>query len=182
MTDKEERKKKKKSKKAEEAAPEPAAPVEEEEQWPPADIEEPAEEPVEAVEDEQGGEPAGEQEEGLMEEFPEAIEKKRSPYPVFWDRPKSRFYRINFDYGENYYRDMMDYLNNRAGVGKRVVMPPPAKSWAERAHRSASQRYPTQNSDITSLLTNIRSSIRSYENHHRQYTATIQQVYGPKAI
>ena len=46
---------------------------------------------------------------------PQQIEKKKSPFPVFWNRPKAKMYRMNFDYGETYYSNMMAYLNSKSG-------------------------------------------------------------------
>ncbi|XP_037089956.1 uncharacterized protein LOC119110293 isoform X1 [Pollicipes pollicipes] len=184
-----EKKKKKKSKKkeAEAAAPapdqEPADPMQEQErEWPPQVIDEPD---PELVQDEEAplnealvnGEapPLGD---GL-DEPPQQIEKRKSPYPVFWNRPKARMYRMNFDYGETYYSNMMAYLNSKSGSIYRNNMPPPkAQSWAERAHKSATLRYPRQEADLSAMLQSVRSNIRNYDMHHRQYTSKVQSVYG----
>jgi len=194
MADKEEKKKKKKSKKKEEAPPpapepepEPApAPAPAEEEWPPKFSDEaPAEPPAEgepALEGE--GAPPAEGEEPLPEgegEEPPPIERRKSPYPVFWNRPKAKMYRMNFDYGENYYRSMLNYLDHKSSIGGRVGEPPRAECWAERAHKSATMRYPKQDSDISDLLHTVRSNINGYDLQHKRYTTSVQNVYGPKA-
>ncbi|XP_043210183.1 flightin-like [Amphibalanus amphitrite] len=192
MADKDEKKKKKKSKKkevVEEAPapePEPAAPAPEpaEEEWPPKISDEPAapaegEAPAPA-EGEQAPVEGGEGvplEEDQLEPMP--IEKKKSPYPVFWNRPKAKMYGMNFDYGENYYRSMVNYLDHKTRLGGAAA--PRAESWAERAHKSASSRYSKQEADLSELLNTVRSNIRGYDMHHKEYTTRVQSAYGPKA-
>ncbi|XP_043236641.1 uncharacterized protein LOC122388946 isoform X3 [Amphibalanus amphitrite] len=114
---------------------------------------------------------------------PQQIEKKKSPYPVFWNRPKAKMYRMNFDYGETYYSNMMAYLNSKStSLSRNHVQPPKAQSWAERAHNSASLRYPRQEADLSSMLASVRSNIRNYDMHHRQYTSKVQSLYGAKVL
>ena len=78
----------------------------------PAEGEAPAPAEGEAVPAE-GGEAVPLDGEQLEEPLP--IEKKKSPYPVFWNRPKAKMYGMNFDYGENYYRSMVNYLDHKTG-------------------------------------------------------------------
>ena len=58
---------------------------------------------------------------------------------------------------------------------------PRAESWAERAHKSAGMRYNRQEADLSELLNTVRSNIRGYDMHHKEYTSRVQSAYGPKA-
>ena len=84
------------------AAAEPAPPPAEGEAPAPGEGEQPA-----AAD----GEPLPLDGDQLAEPLP--LEKKKSPYPVFWNRPKAKMYGMNFDYGENYYRSMVNYLDHK---------------------------------------------------------------------
>jgi len=89
---------------------------------------------------------------------------------LHWNRPKSHVYEYNFDYGGNYYKAMVDYLDNRtSGLNPEL---PKAQNWAERAMRTYSEKRAastnTANKDVE-LLHKVRGSINTYTYHAKQY-------------
>lgn len=41
--------------------------------------------------------------------------KKKPKFFVHWNRRKPRFYDYNWDYGDNYYSNLVKYMDNRTG-------------------------------------------------------------------
>jgi len=101
--------------------------------------------------------------------------KKRPKVFVHWSRPKSYLYEYNYDYGSNYYRSMIDYLDQRAKGGRPEAPKPESweeralKSYLERSRRTASLKH---NRD-TELLQSIRSSSSHYIAHTKTYARKV---------
>lgn len=139
----------------------------------PVESSEPAAEPMEGVAEAAAAEPAPAAEPQLAMPEPE---KRRKRVSIYWKRPKSHLYEYNFDYGANYYKGMVDYLDEKSGGYK--PSPPKALSWAERAlktyseKREAAARNKDKDQDAE-LLHKIRNSVNTYTVHARAYTRKI---------
>jgi len=187
MAGDEDKKKKKKTKKAEEPAPPPEPEPEPE----PAPAEAPA--PAAAAMDDEaddwltGGDDAAAEGEGFPAEgegFPEGEEgaelppqpKKKPKFFVHWNRRKPRFYDYNFDYGTNYYSSMVGYVDSKnAAFGTRGVTSVPRRmAFAERGIVSALERRRNPDTRTETLLHDIRSNIRNFEQSQKVY------AYGKK--
>lgn len=46
---------------------------------------------------------------------PPPAPKKKPKFFVHWNRRKPRFYDYNWDYGDNYYSNLVKYMDNRSG-------------------------------------------------------------------
>ena len=56
------------------------------------------------------------QEEMLEEAMePPPVPKKKPKFFVHWNRRKPRFYDYNWDYGDNYYSNLVKYMDDRSG-------------------------------------------------------------------
>merc|ERR1712137_1444051 len=64
--------------------------------------------------------------------------RKKKPCALYWKRPKSHLYEYNYGYGENYYKGMIDYLDERSNGFK--PSPPKPLNWAERALKSYTEK------------------------------------------
>ena len=91
-----------------------------------------------------------------------------------WKRPKSHLYEYNYDYGSNYYRSMINYLDARNGGERGLERPGPEtwgeralKSYLERAYRKDHMREPGPDEQ---LLYHIRRSCSSYIHHAKSYS------------
>lgn len=104
------------------------------------------------------------------------VEKRRKRVSIYWKRPKSHLYEYNYDYGSNYYKHVVDYLDERSGGGKPA--PPKALNWAERAlrtyteRREAAVRNKATDPDVE-LLHKIRNGINQYTVHAKSYARKI---------
>jgi len=173
MAGDEDKKKKKKSKKGdkeekkEEEAPPPPEPE-------PAPEPEPEVEPEPVPEPAEGEEPAPQEEappaeeqapEGLGEEAlePPPAPKKKPKFFVHWNRRKPRFYDYNWDYGDNYYSSLVKYMDCRAGDMPRRM------AFAERGIRSNVQRRTVPDIRTSTLLDDVRKSIRNFELSQKTY-------------
>jgi len=96
--------------------------------------------------------------------------KKRTASFVHWQRPKSQLYEYNYDYGANYYRPMIDYLDERA-QGKRPDAPKPL-FWEERALKSYIDRSQRSSSMKMTRDAALLQSIRSASSHYMTRTKT----------
>jgi len=96
--------------------------------------------------------------------------KKRPKVFVHWARPKSNLYEYNYDYGSNYYRPMIDYLDQRAKGGHPVA--PKPLSWEERALRSYLERSRRSTSLRQTRDTELLQSIRNSSSHYIAHTKT----------
>ncbi|XP_018013369.1 flightin isoform X2 [Hyalella azteca] len=185
MAGDEEKKKKKKPKKgaAEEAPPPEPAPAEPEPAPAPApapvegDTDDwlsaaTAEEPAPAS-DEAAPAPAEGEAPPEGEEAPLGQEGELPPQPkpkpkffVHWDRRKAKFYDYNFDYGTNYYSSMVGYVDQK-NTGSATV--PRRMAFAERGMYSSLERSRNPDLKTQTLLNDVRSSIRNFENSQRIY-------------
>jgi len=97
--------------------------------------------------------------------------KRRPKSFLHWQRPKSQLYEYNYDYGSNYYRPMLDYLDQRA-QGGHPEQPKPM-TWEERALKSYIDRNRIASAHKISrdamLLQSIRSSSSRYVAHTKTY-------------
>ena len=97
--------------------------------------------------------------------------RKRARTFVHWQRPKSQLYEYNYDYGSNYYRPMLDYLDQRAQGGHPEA--PKPMTWEERALKSYMDRNRISSAHKISrdamLLQSIRSSSRRYMAQTKTY-------------
>lgn len=106
------------------------------------------------------------------EEKPKIVLLKLEPpkYNHHWVRPLFLNYDYLYQYRQNYYNDVIDYLNHRQkGLFRE---PPRAQEWAERAMRT----YDTMNTDKShkrssdmGIITNMRHTSRHYSYHTRAY-------------
>jgi hypothetical protein len=96
--------------------------------------------------------------------------KRRPKHFVHWQRPKSQLYEYNYDYGSNYYRPMLDYLDQRAQGGHPEQ--PKAMSWEERALRSYMDRGRISSASKISKDAMLLQSIRSTSNRYIAHTKT----------
>jgi len=87
-----------------------------------------------------------------------------------WARPKSALYEYNYDYGSNYYRPMLDYLDERS-KGIRPEVPKPTY-WEERALKSSMDRVRRTQSCRYNKDTQLLSNIRQSTNHYIIHTKT----------
>ncbi|XP_032685464.1 flightin [Odontomachus brunneus] len=132
----------------------------------PWDLEEPT--PEAAVEGAAEGAPA----EGAAPEKPALkLEKIEPPhYNHHWVRPLFLNYAYLYDYRQNYYNDVIDYLNQRQkGIYRE---PPRAQEWAERAIRTYDQKNEDRSfkrSADMKYITNMRLTSRHYSYHTRAY-------------
>jgi len=98
--------------------------------------------------------------------------RKKKPCALYWKRPKSHLYEYNYGYGENYYKGMIDYLDERSNGFK--PSPPKPLNWAERAlksyteKREAAARSNAINPDVE-LLHKIRNNVNTYTVHAKAY-------------
>jgi len=106
----------------------------------------------------------------------EQLLRKRPTTFVHWQRPRSQVYEYNYDYGSNYYRPMVDYLDSRARGDRRVEAPRPMlweeralKSYLDRNQRSQSFRH----SRDAMLLQTLRSSSSKYIAHTKSYARKV---------
>jgi len=99
--------------------------------------------------------------------------KRRVAAFVHWKRPKSQLYEYNYDYGSNYYRPMIDYLDERASGGHPATPKPmlweerALKSYMDRNHRSSASKV----SRDAMLLQSLRSSSNRYMAHTKSFIA-----------
>ncbi|XP_018013370.1 flightin isoform X3 [Hyalella azteca] len=170
MAGDEEKKKKKKPKKgaAEEAPPPEPAPAEPEPAPAPAPapVEEAAPAPAEGEAPPEGEEaPLGQ--EGELPPQP----KPKPKFFVHWDRRKAKFYDYNFDYGTNYYSSMVGYVDqkNTAFSSQGSATVPRRMAFAERGMYSSLERSRNPDLKTQTLLNDVRSSIRNFENSQRIY-------------
>jgi len=102
--------------------------------------------------------------------------KKKPKFFVHWDRRKAKFYDYNFDYGTNYYSSMVGYVDAKNAVfghqGSATV--PRRMAFAERGMYSSLERSRNPDLRTQSLLNDVRSSIRNFENSQKVY------AYGPQ--
>jgi len=96
--------------------------------------------------------------------------KKRPKVFVHWARPKSYVYEYNYDYGSNYYRPMVDYLDQRQRGGKPEA--PKPLSWEERALKSYLERTARTSSLRHTRDHELLQSIRSSSHHYLAHTKT----------
>ncbi|CAG0920353.1 unnamed protein product [Notodromas monacha] len=99
--------------------------------------------------------------------------RRRSKYNVHWKRPKSHLYEYNFDYGSNYYKSMINYIDERNKYGSNPEVPKP-QSWEERALKSYLERAKREkelkgNTYDAQLMTSIRRSSSMYFQHTKNY-------------
>merc|ERR1712137_793077 len=98
--------------------------------------------------------------------------RKKKPCALYWKRPKSHLYEYNYGYGENYYKGMIDYLDERSNGFK--PSPPKPLNWAERAlksyteKREAAARSNAINPDVE-LSHKIRNNVNTYTVHAKAY-------------
>jgi len=121
-------------------------------------------EPVPVAEEEAAAAP--------VEVAPVVEMRKKKPCALYWKRPKSHLYEYNYGYGENYYKGMIDYLDERSSGFK--PSPPKAQNWAERAlktyteRRQAAARSTAVDPDVE-LLHKIRNNVNTYTVHAKAY-------------
>ena len=112
----------------------------------------------------------------IQPNIPVEVEKRKKRVSIYWKRPKSHLYEYNYDYGSNYYKGMIDYLDERSSGCKPA--PPKALNWAERAlktyseKREAAARNKDKDQDAQ-LLHSIRNTVNSYTVHARTYTRKV---------
>lgn len=99
------------------------------------------------------------------------LEKIEPPhYNHHWVRPLFLNYAYLYDYRQNYYNDVIDYLNQRQkGLFRE---PPRAQEWAERAMRTYDQKNvdkSVKRSADMKYITGIRHEPRYYSYHTRAY-------------
>lgn len=117
---------------------------------------------------------------GAQSNMPVEVERRKKRVSLYWKRPKSHLYEYNYDYGENYYKGMVDYLDVR-GSGLKTT-PPPAQSWAERALRTYSEKREAKKQSGASdpdveLLHKIRNNINTYTVHAKTYARKVTGHY-----
>lgn len=97
--------------------------------------------------------------------------KKKPKFFVHWDRRKAKFYDYNFDYGTNYYSSMVGYVDqkNLAFSSQGSASVPRRMAFAERGMYSSLDRARNPDMKTQSLLSDVRSSIRNFENSQRVY-------------
>ncbi len=102
---------------------------------------------------------------------PPPAPKKKPKFFVHWNRRKPRFYDYNWDYGDNYYSNLVKYMDNRSGVmrGSAVSDIPRRMAFAERGIRSNVQRRATPDTRTANLLDDVRKSIRNFELSQKTY-------------
>ncbi|XP_076162926.1 flightin [Ptiloglossa arizonensis] len=99
------------------------------------------------------------------------LEKIEPPhYNHHWVRPLFLNYAYLYDYRQNYYNDVIDYLNQRErGIYRE---PPRAQEWAERAMRTYDEknidRSYKRSADMKHII-NMRHEPRYYSYHTRAY-------------
>lgn len=103
-------------------------------------------------------------------------DKKKKRVSLHWNRPKCHLYEYNYDYGSNYYKGMIDYLDKRSS-GYRLS-PPKAQSWAERALKTYTEKREARgkgngNDPDVQLLYNIRSNVRKYTVHSKLWNRKV---------
>lgn len=122
-------------------------------------------------------EPTGEEapaaeapQEAMPEELPPAP-KKKPKFFVHWNRRKPRFYDYNWDYGDNYYSNLVKYMDDRSGVmrGSAFSDMPRRMAFAERGIRSNVARRATPDTRTSTLLDDVRKSIRNFELSQKTY-------------
>ncbi|XP_011696379.1 PREDICTED: flightin [Wasmannia auropunctata] len=135
----------------------------------PWDVEEPA-----PAADAEGAPAEGAPAEGAATERPVLKLLKLEPphYNHHWVRPLFLNYAYLYDYRQNYYNDVIDYLNSRQKGLYRE--PPRAQEWAERAMRTYDQKNVDKSfkrSADMKYLTNMRldQTPRHYSYHTRAY-------------
>jgi len=96
---------------------------------------------------------------------PPPAPKKKPKFFVHWNRRKARFYDYNFDYGENYYSSMVQYVDSKS-TGSEV---PRRMAFAERGINSSLTRKAFPDSRTEKLLSDVRVSIKNMENSQKKY-------------
>ncbi|XP_043465517.1 flightin [Leptopilina heterotoma] len=91
-------------------------------------------------------------------------------YTLHWVRPLFLNYRYLYDYRQNYYNDVIDWMNKRnKGIYREE---PRAQEWAERAIRMyhLNNKNPSvkRSADMREI-TQMRHTIRHYSYHTRAY-------------
>ncbi|KAG0720697.1 hypothetical protein GWK47_047984 [Chionoecetes opilio] len=106
-----------------------------------------------------------EAQEGMPEDVmePPPAPKKKPQFFVHWNRRKPRFYDYNWDYGDNYYSNLVKYMDNRSGNMPRRM------AFAERGIRSNVARRATPDIRTAALLDDVRKSIRNFELSQKTY-------------
>jgi hypothetical protein len=99
--------------------------------------------------------------------------RRRGKYNVYWKRPKSHLYEYNYDYGSNYYKSMIKYIDERNKYGAKPEKPKP-QSWEERAlisylERAKREKELKGNTPDAQLMTSIRRSSSLYFQHTKDY-------------
>lgn len=97
--------------------------------------------------------------------------KKKITQFVHWARPKSSLYQYNYDYGSYYYRNMIDYLDQRSrGVRQEIPVP---QYWEERANHAYMDRNRRTSSVRINRDDQLLQSIRSSQNHYLVHTKSV---------
>lgn len=96
-------------------------------------------------------------------EAPPPPPKKKPKFFVHWNRRKARFYDYNWDYGDNYYSSLVKHLDTRSGDMPRRM------AFAERGIRSNVLRRSIPDSRTSTLLDDVRRSIKNFEISQKAY-------------
>ncbi|XP_018332186.1 flightin [Agrilus planipennis] len=120
----------------------------------------------------EGGAPAGEGEAQPKPEEDEYLDPDKLLLFKHWIRPKFLSYRYIQKYRENYYDDVIDYLEKRQkGLSRDVPRP---QTWAERAlrtytNRTAKDEFYRRARDDIKLVTTTSISGAFHRYHSKQY-------------
>ncbi|XP_014236417.1 flightin [Trichogramma pretiosum] len=117
------------------------------------------------------GAPAAAAEEGPWNWRTANLPKADPPhYTTHWVRPLYLNYRYIYDYRQNYYNDVIDWMNKRnLGIQREI---PRAQEWAERAIRTADERNvekSTKRASDMNILIGYKPLVRHYSYHTRAY-------------
>ncbi|XP_065161601.1 flightin [Atheta coriaria] len=127
----------------------------------------------------EGGEPPAEGGEGEAAAAPqesefetEYLDPDRLLLCRHWIRPKFLQYKYLFDYRQNYYDDVIDYLDKRQKGQKREI--PRPQTWAERALRTYSNKSNRSDfykslDDDKKLAARMKLTGAFYHYHSREY-------------
>ncbi|KAJ8686167.1 hypothetical protein QAD02_021961 [Eretmocerus hayati] len=104
--------------------------------------------------------------------FREANLPKADPphYTYHWVRPLFLNYRYIYDYRQNYYNDVIDFMNKRnKGLYRET---PRAQEWAERAMRTYDEKNKDRSHKSSAdmgILLGYKPKVRHYSYHTRAY-------------
>ncbi|OXU29854.1 hypothetical protein TSAR_003024 [Trichomalopsis sarcophagae] len=91
-------------------------------------------------------------------------------YTLHWVRPLVLNYRYIYDYRQNYYNDVIDWMNKRnKGLYRET---PRAQEWAERVMRTYDEKNLDKSHKRSSdmgILTSCKPVVRHYSYHTRAY-------------